>query len=122
MLMPTRHWPNGYGLSPPADDLLERADHALGWPRKVNRNAQCLAVEVVDYVEHANAAPIGKLVIYEVHRSYLVHVGRRGQSLMRLPNCNPPADASNAMLRERLRLAITSAFSKSGAQLVATIQ
>lgn len=46
--------PNGQGVSPPADDLLERADHALGRQREVNLNAQCLAVEVVDHLEHAD--------------------------------------------------------------------
>ena len=46
--------PNGQGVSPPADDLLERAGHALGRQREVNLNAQCLAVEVVDHLEHAD--------------------------------------------------------------------
>lgn len=78
--------PNGQGLSPPADDLLEGADHALGRQREVNLNAQRFAVEVVDHVEHADAAPIGKLVMHEVHRPYLVQVGWHGQWFGRLPN------------------------------------
>lgn len=76
-------WPRAF---PPANDLLECADHALGRQREVNLNAQRLAVEVVDHVEHTDAAAIGKLVMHEVDRPYLVHVGGHGQGLRRLPN------------------------------------
>src|SRR5690606_17330578 len=67
-------------------DLLERADHPLGRQREVDLDAQRLAVEIIDHVQHTDATPVGKLVMHEVHRPYLVHLGWHGQRFGCLPN------------------------------------
>src|SRR5690606_25831777 len=78
--------PNGQGLSSPANDLLERANHTLRRQREVDLDAQRLAVKVIDHVQHSDATSIGKLVMHEVHRPHLVDLGRYRQRLGRLPN------------------------------------
>src|SRR5690606_6818448 len=73
-------------FSAPANDLLERADHAFRRQREVDLNAQGLAVEVIDHVQNSDTASVGKLIMHEVHGPYLVHVRRYRQRLRRLPD------------------------------------
>lgn len=54
------------------DNPVERSDHALGWQRKIDLDAQSLAIVAVDDIEQPNTSPIGQLVMHEVDRPALV--------------------------------------------------
>lgn len=56
-------------------------NYAFRRPREVNLDAECFAVEVVDHVEQTDIAPIGHLVVHEIHRW-----ARHDQWLRRLPD------------------------------------
>ena len=70
---------NGSRFAAPFDDPVERSDHPLGWQREIDFDAKPLAVVVINDVEQPDAAPIGKLVMHEVHRPALVDCGRHCQ-------------------------------------------
>lgn len=65
-------------LATPLDDLLQGTDHASGWEREIDLDAQSFAVEVIQHVEQPEAAPVAELVVHEVHRPHLVDgIGHR---------------------------------------------
>lgn len=65
-------WPR---LASPANDLRDSANYALGGRRKVDLNAKRPEVQCFDRIELSKAAPVGKLVVPQVQRPNLVHVG-----------------------------------------------
>ena len=74
VVAPDRNW-----LSAPFNDPVERAYHAFGRQREVDLDSQTFAVEVVDHIEQTDPAPIGELVVHEVHRPTLIDRGRHRQ-------------------------------------------
>lgn len=58
---------DGIRFAAPLGDLVERSVHPLGRQREIDFDAEAFAVVVVDDVEQPDAAPVGKLVVHEVH-------------------------------------------------------
>ena len=51
--------PNGLRSSAPRHDLIQHADHALGWERGINLNGQAISHPFIQHVQGAKpAAPI----------------------------------------------------------------
>jgi len=50
---------DGNRLAAPFDDAVKRSDHAFGWQREIDLDAETLAIVVVDHVEQADTAAIG---------------------------------------------------------------
>ena len=63
------------------DNPVQRPDDAFGWQREIYLDSQAFTIEVVDDVEQADAASVGKLVMHEVHRPALVDRSRHRQWL-----------------------------------------
>ena len=48
----------------PFDNPVQRPDDTFGWQREIDLNTQALAIEIIDDVEQADAASVGKLIIF----------------------------------------------------------
>jgi len=63
----------------PFDNPVQRSDDAFGWQREVDLDAQAFTIEVIDDVEQADAASVGKLIMHKIHRPALVDRSRHSQ-------------------------------------------
>lgn len=63
----------------PFDNPVQRSDDAFGRQREIDLDSQAFPIEIIDDVEQADAASVGKLVMHEVHRPALVDRSRHGQ-------------------------------------------
>jgi len=68
------------------NDLFQAADDARRRQGDVDLHRQSLTVEVIQYVEHPEAASISQLVVHEIHRPCLVDRLRRRQRLRHFPD------------------------------------
>lgn len=73
--------PNRQGLPPPAHHLLEYANHALGWERRIDLNRQALPYAFIQHIEGPEASAAVQGVTHEVHGPHGVRVRNHAQRL-----------------------------------------
>jgi len=62
------------GFAAPFDDAVKASDHAFRWQRKIDLDAQTLAVKIVQHVQEPKRPTVPEAIRHEVHRPH--HVRR----------------------------------------------
>jgi hypothetical protein len=59
--------PDRDGLTAPFDGPLQTANYTRGRQRYVDLSRRSLPIETIQHVQHPEAAPVGRLVVHEIH-------------------------------------------------------